>query len=85
MEMKDVATMIGVVIGNMIGMAGVAKYITDSVVKHNETLPLIAESVKTMTESIKELRDTTTDHESRITRVELVHELNGCDKPGGKQ
>lgn len=86
MEFKDIWVAVGVVLGNMIGVGAIAKYIVMSVVKSNETLPVIAESVKTMTESIRELKaqneelyDSRNRHDKQLERLETTHELNGCN------
>lgn len=88
MEFKDIWVAVGVVLGNMIGVGAIAKYIVTSVVKSNETLPVIAESVKTMTESIRELKaqneelyDSRNRHDKQLERLETTHELNGCNLP----
>ena len=88
MEFKDVAVVIGIVLGNMVGVGAIAKYIVNSVIKSNETLPVIAESVKTMTESIKELKvqneelyDARNNQEKRLTTIETIHDMNGCNLP----
>lgn len=92
MEFKDIAVVIGVVLGNMVGVGAIAKYIVNSVMKSNETLPVIAESVKTMTESIRELKmqneelyDSRNNQEKRLERIETVHDINGCNLPSAQR
>lgn len=88
MELKDLSVIAGIILGNMVGVGAIARYMVNSVIRSNETLPVIAESVKTMTESIKELKtqndelyNSRNDLDKRVTSIETIHDVNGCNLP----
>lgn len=78
--------------GNVGGIAFLVKKYTDSVDRHNESLPGIIASLQEVAKTaektgkhLDELFASRNDHERRIERIETVHDIRGCNEPTNKQ
>jgi hypothetical protein len=75
-------------IGNFGGIALLAKKYASSVDEHNKSIPAMLESLKTISETqaktaehLDELYDGRNELVKRVTVVETVHRLRGCNDP----
>lgn len=67
----------------LVGVLGVAN-IAGAVYLIRLVIAPLAASVKTLSDSVKELYESRNTTSERVTRIETIHEIRGCDQPSKK-
>ena len=69
-------------LANVGSMAYLVKRVADRVDLHAEMMPKVLQTLQGIADGQKELFKSRNNHETRLTEIETVHQIHGCDEPG---
>lgn len=85
-SLKVVYGLVGAVLGG--GITHILKRYTESVDSQEKMLPVLAKSIETINNAvgsinsaIEELYKCRNDHNEKLSVIETIHKLKGCDQP----
>lgn len=79
-------------LANIGAVAYLVKRVVDKVESHSELMPQIVEAQKSIAASLESVDKNQTrlwesrdDHDRRLTDIEAIHRIHGCDKRSAKR